>query len=172
MDIKNNKNYENLSKIIIEGFQRESKHNSMGYNKNLKDIILKMTSLDPKNRRFKKPYLHIDFFKNSPQFLPIQVLSEKITEKELKNLIKNEKKNLSKNSNITNITKNSKNLNNLEKNNFTDFWEQNIKGSNFIDYFVDFTVKYGFAYRMSNGYFGMLFNDGTKLLIDKTLKYP
>lgn len=33
--------------------------------------------------------------------------------------------------------------------------------------FVDFSSKYGLGYKLSNGSYGVLFNDSTKILLDK-----
>ena len=33
--------------------------------------------------------------------------------------------------------------------------------------FVDFSSKYGLGYKLSNGTFGVLFNDSTKILLDR-----
>ena len=35
--------------------------------------------------------------------------------------------------------------------------------------FVDFSSKYGLGYKLSNGSYGVLFNDNTKIITDKNL---
>ena len=44
---------------------------------------------------------------------------------------------------------------------------QDNKGSaELIVQFVDFSSKYGMGYKMSNGTYGVLFNDSTKIVLD------
>jgi hypothetical protein len=35
--------------------------------------------------------------------------------------------------------------------------------------YVDFSSKYGMGYKLSNGQYGVLFNDSTKILLDSNL---
>jgi polo-like kinase 1 len=38
-----------------------------------------------------------------------------------------------------------------------------------ITKWVDFSSKYGLGYKLSNGSYGVLFNDSTKIVLDKNL---
>lgn len=43
------------------------------------------------------------------------------------------------------------------------------EGDELVTKFVDFSSKYGIGYKLSNGAFGVLFNDSTKIITSSNL---
>ena len=43
---------------------------------------------------------------------------------------------------------------------------KNIQAHDLILQYVDFSSKYGMGYKLSNGVYGVLFNDSTKIVLD------
>lgn len=46
------------------------------------------------------------------------------------------------------------------------YMDTTSKGGDLIEKYVDFSTKYGMGYKMSNGAYGVLFNDSTKVILD------
>ena len=152
--------------------------------KEAKNLIKKILVVEPKNRPSLKDILLDDFFNQGiaiPKLLPTSTLALKPPKEYIKKYMPNY------NSNKDNESNNEENKNNNISNEITDDTENNnneksstsktriplyINGTFsskmevWVTKWIDYSSKYGLGYILNNGYYGVYFNDNTKMLLN------
>ena len=147
-----------------------------------KNLIQKILVVDPKSRPSLKDILLDDFFNQGiaiPKFLPTSTLALKPPNEYIDRYIPKKNKN---NENDDNIDESNKfNLSN-DKTNDTEHHVEKKPSSHKIPFYIngtfsskmdvwvkrwiDYSSKYGIGYLLNNGYYGVYFNDNTKMLLN------
>ena len=147
-----------------------------------KNLIKKILVVDPKSRPSLKDILLDDFFNQGisiPKLLPTSTLAfkppseyiKKYIPKKSNSLEESEEENKINISNdITNNTENHrKNSSRTASNKKIPFYINSTflsKNEIWITKWIDYSSKYGLGYRLNNGYFGVYFNDNSKMLLN------
>ena len=151
--------------------------------KTAKNLIRKILVVDPKNRPSLKDILLDDFFNQGiaiPKLLPTSTLAFKPPSEYINKYIpphKKKKKNIedkdSSNKLIINLsnekTKDSENNEKSSSSNKIPLYMNGTFASKkevWITKWIDYSSKYGLGYILNNGYFGVYFNDNTKMLLN------
>ena len=147
-----------------------------------KNLIKKILVVDPKSRPSLKDILLDDFYNQGisiPKLLPTSTLAfkppseyiKKYIPKKSNSLEESEEENKINISNdITNNTENHrKNSSRTASNKKIPFYINSTflsKNERWITEWIDYSSKYGLGYRLNNGYFGVYFNDNSKMLLN------
>ena len=148
-----------------------------------KNLIQKILVVDPKSRPSLKDILLDDFFNQGlaiPKFLPTSTLAFKPPSEYINRYIPNKKK--KKNKQENNLSNEENKINNSHD--MTNDTEKSQKPSSskkiplylngkyssklevWVTKWIDYSSKYGLGYILNNGYFGVYFNDNTKMLLN------
>jgi len=156
-----------------------------------RNLIKKILVIDPKLRPSLKDILLDDFFNQGiaiPKFLPTSTLAFKPPSEYIEKYIPKNKKNKDNNdSNLedSKINTSKEITNDTDKNQIQKHTSKkkipfyingtfSSKMDVWITKWIDYSSKYGLGYLLNNGYYGVYFNDNTKMLLnphDETLIY-
>ena len=156
-----------------------------------KNLIKKILVVDPKLRPSLKDILLDEFFNQGiaiPKFLPTSTIAFKPPSEYIERYIPKDKKNKENHDTSmedSKISTSKDNTNNSDKNQIPkSSSKKNIpfyingtfssKMDVWITRWIDYSSKYGLGYLLNNGYYGVYFNDNTKMLLnphDETIIY-
>ena len=156
-----------------------------------RNLIQKILVIDPKLRPSLKDILLDDFFNQGvaiPKFLPTSTLAFKPPSEYLEKYIPKNKRNRDNNDsnledskiNTSKDVTNDTDKNHIQKHSSKKKIPFYINGTFsskmdvWITKWIDYSSKYGLGYLLNNGYYGVYFNDNTKMLLnphDETLIY-
>ena len=156
-----------------------------------RNLIKKILVIDPKLRPSLKDILLDDFFNQGvaiPKFLPTSTLAFKPPSEYLEKYIPKNKRNRDNNDsnledskiNTSKDVTNDTDKNHIQKHSSKKKIPFYINGTFsskmdvWITKWIDYSSKYGLGYLLNNGYYGVYFNDNTKMLLnphDETLIY-
>ena len=148
-----------------------------------KNLIKKILVVDSKSRPSLKDILLDDFFNQGlaiPKLLPTSTLAFKPPSEYINRYIpKNKKKNKDEKNSIINevnklnssndVTNDSENNNKSSSSNKIPLYINGKFSSKlevWITKWIDYSSKYGVGYLLNNGYYGVYFNDNTKMLLN------
>ena len=147
-----------------------------------KNLIKKILVVDPKSRPSLKDILLDDFFNQGisiPKLLPTSTLAFKPPSEYINKYIpkksnsieeSDEDNKINLSNEITNDTeKNIKNKSRKASTKRIPFYINSTflsKNEIWITKWIDYSSKYGLGYRLNNGYFGVYFNDNSKMLLN------
>ena len=140
-----------------------------------KDLIEQILISDPSKRPSLDQILTHDFFNQIiPKLLPISTLTGPPSLSYIELLKSNGNNNSDNNKNSDNHNNDNNNIDNNKKsnNNNDDNKISNIpKGPDiWVTKWIDFSNKYGLGYILNNGFFGVFFNDNSKIIVNPVTK--